>query len=184
MTIELRRRTWTVGEYYRMVDAGLLSEDDHIELIEGEIVEMAAMGDRHVMCCNWLNNLLAPQVAGRAVVQAALPVPLSERSEPEPDFALLRWRERYRAKAAPADVLLFIEVADTSLRYDQLVKSPLYARAAIPEYWIVDLTADVVEVHDLPGPEGYGRVRSFAPGSGIPVPGVEGVTVEVGELFG
>lgn len=184
MVIEMRRRTWTVDEYYRMAEAGVISADDRIELIDGEIIEMTPMGDRHVACCTWLTNFLVPLVVGRAIVQVAAPISLSERSEPEPDLALLRWKDRYRAKATPADVLLVIEVADSSLAYDRLVKAPLYGRAGIPEYWVVDVERETVEVHDLPDASGYGRTRELGRGSTLTVSGVEGVDLAVADLFG
>jgi Uma2 family endonuclease len=156
-TVEVRRRRFTVEEYYRMAEAGILGPEDRVELIEGEIVEMAPIGHRHAACVAELNRRLVPAVGDRALLWPQNPVRLPRDTEPQPDIVLLRPRaDRYTQDSArPADVLLLIEVADTSYRYDRRVKLPLYARAGVPELWIVDLPHDAVEVYRRPGPQGY-----------------------------
>ena len=137
----LTRRRFTVDEYHRMAKAGILHEDDRVELIEGEIVEMAPIGDRHVACVMELGETLIARLIGRAKVIIQSPVPLSSSAEPEPDLAVLRLRDdRYRTGLPRAeDVLLIIEVSDTTLAYDRGIKLRLYALAAIPEVWIWNL---------------------------------------------
>ncbi|MDQ2729821.1 MAG: Uma2 family endonuclease [Actinomycetota bacterium] len=184
MAIELRRRTWTVDEYHRMAEAGVLREDDRVELIEGEIIEMSPIGSAHARCVNRLTALLVPAAGGRAIVSVQNPVRLSPRSEPQPDLSLLRWRhDFYPEGPTPGDVLLVIEVAASSVGFDRRVKVPLYGRAGIPEVWIVDLDAAQVEVHTGLSSGTYREVRATAAGDMLEPPGLAGVAVDVGMLF-
>jgi len=154
------RHRFTVDDYHRMAEAGILAEDDRVELIEGEIVEMSPVGRRRHACLDKMTALLAGRLAGRAIVRIQGPVRLSQFSEPQPDLLLLRPRADYYASvdAGPDDVLLLIEVADASLAYDREVKAPLYARAGLAEYWILDLQSDRLLVFRDPDP-GAGRYR-------------------------
>lgn len=151
------RRRFTRVEYYRMAEAGILGEDDRVELIEGEIVQMSPIGDRHTAFVINLNQRLVLRLAGLALVSIQSPVVLTEDTEPQPDLAVLRLRAvPYKERGARAeDVLLLIEVADSSLTYDRSTKLRLYAAAGIPEYWIVDCTTETVEIYRNPGPAGY-----------------------------
>lgn len=180
------RRKLDVREYHRMGEAGILGEDDRVELIEGELVMMTPIGSPHAGAINALNRLLVVAAGDRALVAVQNPVRLDDRSEPQPDFALLRPRaDDYRtATPRPEDVLLLIEVADSSLRYDRAVKLPLYARHDIPEVWIVDVEAGVVELCRRPSGEGYAEVSRAGrhatitperlPGVSLPVAGIVG----------
>ena len=161
MPVQLVRRFFTVEQYYRMAEAGILSADDRVELIEGEIVEMTPIGSRHAACVKRLIRLLDRAVGDHAVVSAQDPVRLSERSEPQPDLALLRPRADFYAQAhpGPQDILLVVEVAETSASYDREVKLPLYARAGIPEVWLIDLEGRGIEIFRQPGSQGYQDVR-------------------------
>lgn len=165
MAIELLRRRFTVEEYHRMALAGILGEDDRVELIEGEIVTMTPIGVRHAACVRRLNRLLSARIGDRAIVDVQNPICLSEHSEPQPDVALLRPRpdDYAHAHPRPEDVLLVVEVAETSAESDRAVKLPLYAGAGIAEVWIVDLTAETVEVHRGPSPQGYEAVQRVGP---------------------
>lgn len=152
---------FTTGDYHQMVRSGILREDARVELVEGEVKDMAPIGARHAACVTALTELFYRQMGARtAVVWVQNPLGLGEYSEPQPDVTLLRWRpDRYRGgEPGPDDVLLLIEVADTTLLYDRNVKVPRYARAGIPEVWVVDLSADSVIVHREPGPQGYHAV--------------------------
>src|SRR5688500_8106013 len=157
MTIPLRRRRFTVDDYYRMAAAGVLGEDDRVELIDGEIIEMSPIGSRHSGYLNRLNRCFVRGVGERAVVAVQNPVRLSDLSEPQPDIAVLAPRaDSYTtAHPRPPDVLLLIEVADTSLLYDRRLKAPLYAVSGIPELWIVDVDARRVIVFRDPASNGY-----------------------------
>ncbi len=143
----LQRWRFTVDDYHRMGEAGILDEDDRVELIEGEIIAMSPIGARHIGCIIDLTQLLVPRVSEIAIVSIQNPVRLGPRLEPQPDVVLLRRRQGPRRREMPtaADVLLLIEVADSSLAYDRAVKLPLYARSGIPEVWIVDLAGNAVE---------------------------------------
>ncbi len=154
-TQEVTRRRFTVHEYHRMGEAGILHEDDRVELIEGEIVEMAAIGTRHFSSVNGLTRMLVRSVGDAAIVSVQNPVRLDEHTEPQPDLAVIRTRDYRRSLPGPEDVLLLIEVSDTTLPYDRGVKLPLYARAGIPEVWIVDLAGGLIERHSDPSGDGY-----------------------------
>jgi Uma2 family endonuclease len=182
----ITRRKLDVGEYHRMGEAGILTRDDRVELIEGEVVAMAPIGSGHAGTINGLAELLFATMAGRAIVAVQNPVCLDRCSEPQPDFALLRRRpDRYRdSHPTPADVLLLIEVADGSLRFDRLVKLPLYARHAIPEVWIVDLVGGAVEVCRQTGPDGYAEITRLTRGASVTVLALPGLTLTVDSILG
>lgn len=175
------RRVLTVAEYHRMAEAGILTERDRVELIEGELIAMSPIGSEHSGTVNALTRTLVRAVGDRAIVAVQNPVQLDDLSEPEPDFALLKPRDDdYRsATPRPHEVLLIIEVADTSLAYDRAVKRSLYARHGIPEFWIVNLAAKQVEVCRSPTGEQYASVShvgreavlepQLLPGATIPV---------------
>src|SRR5215813_14096287 len=158
------RRRFTREEYHRMAEVGILKPTDRVELIRGEIVEMSPPGRRHVAFVDNLTQLLVLRLAGRAIVSVQNPVVLTDDSEPQPDFTVRRIRPvPYKEREAHADdVLLLIEVADTSLAYDRSTKLRLYAEAEIPEYWVVDCNAEAIETYRDPGPEGYRDVTSAA----------------------
>jgi Uma2 family endonuclease len=178
------RRRFTRAEYHRMAEVGILGEDDRVELIKGEIVEMSPIGRRHKAFAGNLNQLLVVRLAGRAVVWMQNPIVLAEDTEPQPDVVVLRrgavsYKER---DAGGDDVLLLIEVADSSLAYDRSTKLRLYAEAGIPEYWVVDCTTETVEVHRAPGPDAYRdvtRVAGTAPISPEAFPDVGLATTEI-----
>jgi Uma2 family endonuclease len=166
---EAQRRRFTREEYHRMAEAGILHEDDRVELIEGEIVQMTPIGRRHAACVAELTRLLVPAIGQRALLWPQNPITLPDDTEPQPDIVLLRPRpDRYlEDDAQPADVLLLVEVADTSQRYDRMVKLPLYARAGVPEVWIVDLPAEVIEIYRRPTPTSYAQVERAGRGAAV-----------------
>ena len=154
------RHRLTATEFRRMAEAGILREDERIELIEGELIDMAPIGSRHASTVARLTAWLNRAASGRLIVFPQNPVSLSEHSEPQPDLALLKPRDDYYRAALPTaeDVLLLIEVADTTLDYDKVTKVPLYARSGIAEVWLVNLRDAVIEVFRGPGAQGYARV--------------------------
>jgi len=137
------RHRYTVEDYERMGAAGILGEDDRVELIEGEIIDMPPIGSPHGGSVNRIAQKLTLAVGDRAIVAVQNPIRLDDFSEPQPDIALLKPREDFYAARHPTpdDVLMLIEVAETSIRYDRDKKLPLYARAGIPEVWLVDIKA-------------------------------------------
>jgi Uma2 family endonuclease len=151
------RHRFTVGEYRLMEEAGIFSEDDRVELIDGEVVEMAPIGGRHVESVMRLTRLLVEWSAGRYAVSVQNPLSLSEHWEPQPDLALVRRSEGRSGVPVSEDVLLVIEVAATSLAHDRDLKLPLYAEAGIPEAWILDLDSDTITAYYQPGTGGYTR---------------------------
>ncbi len=146
------RHRWTVAEYHRMAAVGLLHEDSRVELIDGEIIEMAPIGSEHAGHNNYLMSCLAHCLYGRAVVAGQNPVILGGYEEPQPDIALLRWRNDYYRTAHPhaEDVLLIIEISDSTPRYDHDVKIPLYAKNGIPEVWLLDIQNRQLEIQREP----------------------------------
>jgi Uma2 family endonuclease len=183
-THEIARRRFTAREYHRMGEAGILHEDDRVELIEGEIVEMAAIGTRHFACVNGLTRLLVRGVGDAAIVSVQNPVRLDEHTEPQPDLTVLRVRDYRESLPMPGDVLLLIEVSDTTLAYDRGVKLPLYARSGIPEVWIVDLAGEVIERNTDPSGDSYRRVEQAQRGEALAPLALPGLSLRVDDMLG
>ena len=180
------RRRLTVAEYHRMGEVGILSHRDAVELIEGELVLMAPVGSGHSGTVNRLNRALTTAIGDRGVVAPQNPVRLDDHSEPQPDFAVLKPRDDFYVGATPRpqDVLLMIEVADSSLAYDREVKRALYARHGLPELWIVDLQAGRIEVCRAPAPDGYAEVASVGRGETIEIGLLPGVAIAAASVLG
>ena len=163
MAIEIlaTRRRFTRKEYHRMGEAGILREDDRVELIRGEIIEMSPISPRHAAFVDNLTRLLVRRLPDSAIVRVQGPVALADDTEPQPDLTVLRLRDvPYKDREAWADdAVLMIEVAHSSLAYDRCIKRSVYAEAGIPEYWVVDCAAETIEVHRDPGADGYRDVR-------------------------
>jgi len=155
--VERARRLFTVDEYQRMAEAGVFGPEERVELIEGEILEMSPINPPHVGCVINLTQLLVHGLRHRAIVSPQNTVVIRPRSQPQPDILVLRLREvSYSvAHTTQQDVLLAIEVADTSLAFDRTVKLRLYARAGIPEFWLVDVKAGRIDVHRSPVGDRY-----------------------------
>ncbi len=181
----VRRRRFTVDEYHRMAETGVLREDDRVELLEGEVVLMSPIGDPHAGCVNRLNHALR-RVGERAVVAVQNPVRLDRHSEPQPDVTLLRPRADFSGSGTPdpTDVLLAIEVGDSSARFDREVKAPLYARAGVRELWLVDLGAGEVSVCRRPDERGYAEVTVKRRGDSLSPEALGDITLTVNELLG
>lgn len=181
----LPRHRLTVEEYHRMGEAGVLAPDARVELIEGEVIDMAPIGSRHASVVNRLNDLLMRAVQGRAIVQVQGPVRLSDRSEPEPDVALLRPRADYYRDAlpTPADMLLLIEVAESTQRYDRTVKAPLYARHGIPELWVIDLENALVHFYRRPEGDAYADISATDRPDSIPIGALAGISVDLSAVL-
>ena len=158
--VSVTTHRFTIAEYELMIEKGILTENDRVELIRGEIVEKMVIGPSHIACVNRLTNLLVSRLNGRTIVSVQNPIVLAD-SEPEPDLALLSPRDDFYSSAKPkaSDVQLVIEVADSSLEYDQQIKLPLYASAGIAECWIVNLEQSKVEVYRQPLGEGRYATR-------------------------
>ncbi|MEK6259681.1 MAG: Uma2 family endonuclease [Planctomycetota bacterium] len=173
---------FSVDEYDEMSACGILDENDRVELIRGEIVDKITIGDRHAACVKRLNAMFQALSQGRWIVSLQDPVAF-EDSKPEPDLALLQPRGDFYADSTPqaSDILLVIEVADTSLDFDRDVKLPLYAEAGVAEYWIVNLTDSCVEVHRGPRSDGtYADSQTVAKGGTV---SFQGLDLSVDRLF-
>ena len=186
MQIEATRKRFTVDDYYRMAEAGILNERDRVELIEGEIVEMSPIGVRHAMSVNRANMILARAVGDRAVVSVQNAFRINRYNEPQPDVILVRPREDFygHGHPRPEDVILLIEVSDTTLRFDQKVKLPIYARSGVPEVWIVDLNNDVIRVYRQPKGNIYSVVETKARTESVSAIAFPEVAIKVEDLLG
>ena len=158
-----QRHRITTDEYYRMAEVGIFKADDRVELIEGEIFDMSPIGKDHASVVKRLNSIFMQSVGMKAIVSVQDPIHLNARSEPQPDIALIHYRDDFyrQAHPRPQDIILLVEVSDTTLHYDMEVKLPLYARHEIPEVWIVDLEHQRLEVFRRP--EGGVYLEMFSP---------------------
>ena len=175
MVTEVVKRLINVDEYYKMSEVGILKSDDHVELINGEIFQMSPIGSRHAAIVDHFAKVLNLLFDGQAIVRIQNPVRIDNTNEPEPDISLLTYRSDYYTSAhpGPADLLAIIEVAESSIRFDREVKAPLYAIHGIPEYWIVDLQTNQIEVFSKPEGNAYTDTRVFKPGDEISLMGKE-----------
>jgi Uma2 family endonuclease len=177
-----RRRRFTADEYHRMADVGILREDERLELLDGDIIEMSPAGDRHVEAVSRCEEAFAPLLAARRVrFSTQNPARLGPRDEPQPDFALVR----PGALGAPrrGEILLAVEVADTSVADDRTVKVPLYARAGIPETWLLNVVDGELEVYREPGPEGYARTSTLRPERQVAAEAFPDLVLRVADLL-
>lgn len=186
MSVQIARRHFNVAEYYKMAAAGVFTEDDRVELIEGEIVEMNPIGSRHAACVGRLTKFLGRLAGDEAIVWVQNPVQVSDYSEPLPDVALLKRRDDFYAQAnpRPTDVLLIIEVADSSVEYDRNIKMPLYARAGIPEVWLVNLPKETVEVYNQPLGGEYREIRLVKRDEALSAKSVPNLTIDASAVLG
>ena len=186
MTVQLLRRKFTVEQFHKMAESGILNEDDRVELIRGEIIEMAAIGTKHAACVRRLNNVLHRIFGDEVIISVQNPIGLDDSSEPQPDVVLLKPREDFYASAhpQPKDVFLIIEVADTTIKYDREVKIPLYAEEGVIEVWLVDINLECVEVYREPATDGYKKVEKFSRGESLIIQAFEDVNISVDEILG
>lgn len=171
MEVQVVKRPFTVQEYHLMAEAGILTENDRVELIHGEIINMSPIGNRHLACVNRLTMLLAPLLNTKAIVSVQNPVRVDEYSEPEPDVTLLKLQSDFYAQEGikPQNVFLIIEISDSTLDYDRKIKLPLYAEAGISEIWIVNLPEEQVETYTQPANGIYQQIEKFKRGMTIPL---------------
>lgn len=173
-------------DYLRMAEIGILREEHRVQLIDGEILDMSPAGVRHSAVVGLVAELLAARVAQQAYVRTENPLRLGDLSLPEPDVAVVRGspRDYLRRYPTEADVLLLVEVGDSSAAFDRTTKAALYARYAVAEYWVVDLAADEVVVHTDPQPSGYASVRRVARGQAWTSPVLDGSQVRGEDVLG
>ena len=186
MQTEVTKKLFTVDEYYRMADAGIFGPEERLELIEGEIIEMSPVGDRHIACVNRATALFGSRLAGKAMVSVQNPVRLDRFSEPQPDIVLARPREDYYAgkRLSSEDTFLVVEISDTTVRYDRNRKMPLYAKAAVPELWIENLQENVILVYRNPRENTFSTSLVFRHGDSISLHAFPEFVFRVDELLG
>ena len=186
VAVKVEHWTFTVDDYMRMLEAGILTEDDRVELIAGEIIKMSPIGDLQAACVIRLTTLFTRLVGVAALVSVQNPVRLNDYSEPQPDLALLKSRKDYyaQAKPTPADVLLIVEVADSSIDYDRRVKMPLYARALIPVVWLVDLNAEAIEVYSQPANGAYQVLQTAHRGDRLTLASLPDLVIMADDILG
>jgi Uma2 family endonuclease len=186
MSVQLLRHRFTVDDYHEMARAGVLGEDDRVELVEGEIVDMTPIGSRHAASVNVLTRHFAIGCGTRAIVQPQGPLRLGSGTELQPDLLVLKPDpDFYRAAPpGPSAVFLLIEVGDTSITYDRTIKLQLYARAGIPEAWLVDLSLGRIELYREPTADGYAVELVRHRGERVASLAFPGIEVDAAEVIG
>ena len=186
VSVQLNRRRFTVAEYERMGQIGIFSEDDRVELVCGEIIAMPPIGERHAACVDFLTQLITLRLRRSAIVRVQSSVRLDEHSQPQPDITILKRRDDFyrHAHPGPEDILLIVEVADTTLEYDMKVKVPLYARAGIPETWLVNLRGGRIKAYADPAKGSYQMITSYARGEEVQSRSLAALRVSVAEVLG
>jgi Uma2 family endonuclease len=182
--ISLATRRWTAAEYHQMGEAGILAPDERVELLDGEIIQMTPIGPAHASIVNLLDRRLQAVVQDRAIVSTQNPILLDSHSEPQPDIALLRLCEDWYRQALPTtkDILLVIEVADSSVEYDRKEKIPQYARHAIADVWLVDVSQESLTIFSKPTLGSYASVRIVQDLAHVPLPFFE-LAVDLTSIF-
>ncbi len=169
MAIQLQHKLFSTDEYHAMIRSGVWAEDDRLELVDGEIIEMSPIGPSHSAHVKRLNRLFVRHFGDRAIVGVQDPVWLGPRTEPQPDLSVLRPRDDDYGESLPTgdDILLLVEVSESSADYDRGVKVPLYARSGVVEVWLIALDSRWIEVYTEPSPVGYRVMRRVLPGESI-----------------
>jgi Uma2 family endonuclease len=180
------RHKLDVNAYHRMGEAGIFGDSKRIELIEGDLIDMSPIGQVHASIVGSFNEVFVTACAGRALVWPQGPLRLDPFNEPQPDLAILRRRPDFYAgkMPGPEDVLLLVEVADSSLRFDRTVKLPLYARAGIAELWIVDVSRRTVDIHRKPAGSGYLETVSDQASGEIALALAPEIVIRLDRVFG
>ena len=183
---ELTPHRFTRDDYYRMAEAGVFEPDARVELLDGEIVEMSPIGPLHSGVLAILTRFFIEQIGDRAICRVQSPLHLDKRSEPEPDLLLVQPRDDSYASAhpTPRDVLLLIELAESSIEKDRGEKLRLYARAGISEYWIIDLNRRVLIVHRRPTDSEYASLQQYDGDARVAPEALADVELAIGSLFG
>ena len=186
MAIERTYYRFTRDEYHRMAQTGILPPDARVELINGEILEMSPIGRRHKGCVDRVSKFFNKNLDDDTIVRTQSSIVLGDGQEPEPDIAILRFRADFYTESdeTPADVLLIIEVADTSEGYDRRTKAPLYARYGIPELWIADVNRDRLTVYRDPTPDGYASTQVLSRGESVSPLAFPSLSVPIKAIFG
>jgi len=183
--MELVKKRFNLDDYYLMHECGVLTEDERVELIDGEIIKMSPIGRYHVAYVNRLNSLFGELLGRLVIVSVQNPVILSNLSQPQPDIALLKPRRDFYISgiAQVLDVFLLVEVADTTLEYDRDVKIPIYATYNVPEVWLVNVLEQVIVVYSQPGRNSYTNVKTFQSGDDLSLTAFPTINFPVNEIL-
>lgn len=181
----IQKHLFSVDEYYKLAELKSLPLDQHFELIEGEIFDMSPIGISHASMVDRLNHIFHQRILDQALIRVQNPLRLGDHSEVEPDILLLKYRSDYYSKGHPQakDVLLLVEVADTSLGYDKEIKLPIYAKAGISEVWIIDLNQNIIEVFQKSDHKKYKKKTIFSKGQCIQVQCFPNISINIDGLF-
>jgi Uma2 family endonuclease len=176
---------FTTQQYHLMHEAGVFNEGDRLELINGEIKTMSPIGRKHAVCVTRLQELFISRLLGKVQVWSQNPILLDNGSEPQPDLAILKRRQDFYADCLPTpeDILLIIEVADSSIDYDRHEKAPLYASAGIPEMWLFDVNKKVIEGYSQPSVLGYKQIHRYDEGDTLVMLAFPDITFNWNEMF-
>ncbi len=185
MSVQLIKHKFTVDDYSKMAEMGVLKEGDRVELIQGEIIEMSPIGTGHAACVRRLQLLLSEKLGKRALCDTQNPIQLGNNSQPQPDVTLLQPRDDFYATQhpQPADIFLLVEVADTTLEGDRTIKIPLYAEHHITEVWLVNLSENCLEVYRQPTATGYQIVSKFYLGDTLSLQTFPDITINVNQIL-
>jgi Uma2 family endonuclease len=185
MLVQVERHLFTVDRYHQMIDAGIFTENDRIELIQGDLITMSPIGIRHAACVNKLTHKLSRYLSEQSIISVQNPVQINDISEPEPDVTLLTIRDDYYASNLPTaeDVYLVIEVSDSTLAFDRTIKLPMYAEAGIPEVWLVNLIDNVIEVYREPEAGKYTKRMRVARNEEVTAVSFPNITFSVSDLI-
>ena len=186
MTVQILRWQFTVVDFARMTETGIFTEDDRVELIDGEVRAMSPIGPRHAAIVKWLNALISRQVADRAILSVQDPIQLTDYTEPQPDLAVLRVHEDFYVQwhPVPADVLVVVEVVETSLEYDREEKVSRYAQVRIPEVWLLDVERETVTQYTQPDGTRYREEHTLQRGHILVAATVSNLQLALDDIFG
>jgi Uma2 family endonuclease len=185
-TTSVLKRLFTVKEYYQMAESGVIAHGERVELIRGEIIKMSPIGRRHAACVDFCNYILAHKLGTKVIIRVQNPLSLDNTSEPEPDVMILRYKEDFYRSGhpQPSDVLLLIEVADSTIESDRELKIPLYAEDGITEVWLVDINSACIEVYRCPTVEGYQETFKVYRGQNLSILAFPDISITVDEILG
>ncbi|HLP91610.1 MAG TPA: Uma2 family endonuclease [Nostocaceae cyanobacterium] len=186
ISTQLEKLQFTVTQYHKMNEAGILTEDDRVELIRGEILKMSPVGKRHAACVDFISNFLYAALASKVIVRVQNPIILNDLSEPQPDISLVKFRTDFYRSGLPQtkDILLLIEVADSTIDYDRDVKIPLYAENGILEVWLIDIKAETITIYRQPTPTGYKDVKILQRGDSLSILAFPEINLTLNDIFG
>ena len=180
-----RRLRFSVDEYYKMIELGMLKDYEKAEIIEGELIQKMTIGDRHAAIVNVLNRFFVKNVSDEVLVSIQNPLRLSDYNEPEPDIVLADLTKfDGKRHPRPEETLLIVEVSDTTLKYDRDTKLALYAEAEIPEVWIVNIPNEIIEVHQKPGSGIYQLTQIYKQGESVKSSVLPNLEIEVDKILG